>query len=61
MESGTFELTLEQQFQIRLIEQSTENMSREQMADMLMQLSKLLMLKDNAIRDLVKKDIFSWQ
>ena len=55
MESTSFELTLEQQFQMRLMEESTHQMSREQMQDLLVQASRLLMLKDNVIRDLVKK------
>lgn len=54
MDSSSFELTLEQQFQMRLMEQSTQQMTREQMQDMLIQSARLLMLKDNVIRDLLK-------
>ncbi len=57
MDTSFFELTLEQQFQVRLIEDSAQNLTREQMADMLIQASRLLMLKDNAIRSLMKKSI----
>lgn len=54
MDSSSFELTLEQQFQMRLMEQSAQQMTREQMQDMLIQSARLLMLKDNVIRDLLK-------
>jgi hypothetical protein len=54
MESSSFELTLEQQFQMRLMEQSAQQMTREQMQDLLIESARLLMLKDNVIRDLIK-------
>lgn len=54
MDSSSFELTLEQQFQMRMMEQSTQQMTREQMQDLLIQSARLLMLKDNVIRDLLK-------
>jgi hypothetical protein len=54
MESSSFELTLEQQFQMRLMEQSAQPMTREQMQDFLIESARLLMLKDNVIRDLIK-------
>ncbi len=53
MESSSFELTLEQQFQMRLMEQSAQQMTREQMQDLLIESARLLMLKDNVIRDLI--------
>lgn len=54
MNSSSFELTLEQQFQMRLMEESAQKMTREQMQDLLIQSARLLMLKDNVIRDLIK-------
>jgi Phycobilisome degradation protein nblA len=54
MDNSSFELTLEQQFQMRLLEESTQNLSLEQARDYLIQSSRLLMLKDNVIRDLIK-------
>ncbi len=54
MESSSFELSLEQQFQMRLMEQSAQQMTREQMQDLLIKAARLLMLKDNVIRDLIK-------
>lgn len=54
MDSSPFELSLEQQFQMRLMEQSAQQMTREQMHDLLIKAARLLMLKDNVIRDLMK-------
>lgn len=54
MDGSSFELTLEQQFQMRLMEQSAQQMTREQMQDLLIESARLLMLKDNVIRDLIK-------
>ncbi len=54
MDSTMFELSLEQQFQMRLMQESAQDLSRDQMMDMLMQTSRMLMVKDNIIRNLVK-------
>lgn len=54
MDSSSFQLTLEQQFQMRLMEESAQRMSREQMQDILIQTARLLMVKDNVIRDLLR-------
>ena len=55
MNPASFELTLEQQFKMRLVEESAQNMSREQAMELLLEASRLLMVKDNVIKDLVKK------
>jgi hypothetical protein len=57
MNTSSFQLSLEQQFQMRLIEQSMQDMNREQLQDMLMQIVRLLLVKDNIVRDLVKSYI----
>jgi hypothetical protein len=54
MNFPSLDLTLEQQFQMRLIQESAEQMNREQMKELLVQIAQLLMMKDNIIRDLVK-------
>jgi Phycobilisome degradation protein nblA len=54
MDANSFHLTLEQQFQMRLMEQSAESLTREQLLEMVIQSSRLLMVKDNIIRGLVK-------
>lgn len=51
---GSFELTLEQQFQMRLMEESASQMSPDQMQKLLLQTVQLLMIKDNVIRNLMK-------
>jgi uncharacterized protein YaaW (UPF0174 family) len=51
-------LTIEQQFQMKLIEYSVEQMSQEQMKELLIESSRLLMIKDNAIKDLLENEIF---
>lgn len=55
MDPTSFDLTLEQQFEMRRMQNEVQNMSREQALDMLMQASRLLMLKDNIIRNLMKQ------
>jgi hypothetical protein len=55
VENIPFDLTLEQQFQMKLVEQSAENMNREQMQELLVEISRLLMLKDNIIKGLMKE------
>jgi hypothetical protein len=51
----SFELCLEQKFQLRLIEQSLETMTREEALYLLTQAAELLMMKDNVIKGLVRE------
>ena len=53
MESTSFDLTLEQQFEIRQMRDATLQMSREQALDLLLQASRLLMIKTNVMRNLI--------
>jgi hypothetical protein len=39
---------------MRLVERSMQDMSKEQLQDMLMQIMRLLLIKENIMRDLVK-------
>jgi hypothetical protein len=55
MDPSTYDLTLEQQFQMRLMEASADGMSHEQAQALLVQASRLLMIKDNVIRNLLRK------
>jgi hypothetical protein len=57
MNTSSFQLSLEQEFQMRLIESSMQDMSQENLQDMLMQIVRLLLVKENIIRDLVKSCI----
>jgi hypothetical protein len=43
---------------MRIIEQSMQDMSREQLQDMMIQIMRFLLVKDNIIRDLVKSCVF---
>lgn len=51
----SLELTLEQQFQMRIMEEQVVGMPQQQMQELLLQASRLLMVKDNVIRSLIKK------
>lgn len=55
MDPSAYELTLEQQFQMRLMEASADNMTQEQAQALLVQASRLLMIKDNVINNLLRK------
>ena len=55
MDLTPFKLTLEQQFTMQRMQQEMRQMSREQATDLLLQASRLLMLKNNVIKSLVKQ------
>jgi hypothetical protein len=42
---------------MRLFQESAEGMSREQALSLLMEASRLLMIKDNIIKDLLKQNL----
>lgn len=48
-------LTLEQQFKLRQMQDAAQNMSREQAMDLLLQATRLLMIKTNVLQDLISK------
>ena len=52
MEPNTFNLTLEQQFLMQRMKTEIQHMNREQAVDLLLQASRLLMLKNNLIKSL---------
>jgi hypothetical protein len=49
---------MEQQFEVCRIQQQTQEMSREQTVEALLKLTRLIMVKDNLIRDLTRKAAF---
>jgi Phycobilisome degradation protein nblA len=51
---NSFTLTLEQEFLISVAKQSAEGMTREQMFDLLLDTTRLAMVRDNIIRDLMR-------
>ena len=48
-------LTVEQQFQMRLYQESVQAMKPEEARSLLLEASKLLMVKDNIIKGLMKR------
>ncbi len=50
-----FELTIEQQFEMRIVEDSLASLTHEEALTLLRQVSKLLFIKDNIIRDLMRR------
>jgi Phycobilisome degradation protein nblA len=61
MEPKSFELTLEQEFELRRMKNEAQAMSREQAMDMLLQASRLLMIKDNVIKGLINQQTLKGQ
>lgn len=51
-QSKTSELTLEQQFEMKRFRDATQGMSKEQALDLLIQATRLLMVKTNVVRSL---------
>jgi uncharacterized protein YaaW (UPF0174 family) len=51
-------LTLEQQFQMKLVEDSVERMNPQQMREMIVHLSQIIMMKDNAVRAMARSEMF---
>ena len=47
-----FELSLEQQFNLKIMQKSIQKMSREEALFLLMDAARLLMIKDNVIKSL---------
>ncbi|MCU0533135.1 MAG: NblA/ycf18 family protein [Hydrococcus sp. Prado102] len=54
MNSSWFDLTMEQEFQMKLMQESVGQMSREQMQDLLLETARLLMVKENVLRNVIK-------
>jgi len=48
------ELTLEQQFELQNMKEAAKNMGREQALELLMQATRLMMIKTNVIRGLIE-------
>ena len=50
-------LSLEQEFKMRIFQESVEAMNPHQARSLLLEASKLLMVKDNIIKGLIKKEL----
>ncbi|ACB49451.1 probable phycobilisome degradation protein [Crocosphaera subtropica ATCC 51142] len=58
MDAKTFELSMEQQFQLQCLQQEFQDLEREQVIDYLIDTMQQIMARDNLIRDLMKNDLF---
>lgn len=58
MDANTFELSLEQQFQLQCLQQEFQGLEREQVIDYLLDTMQQIMARDNLIRDLMKNELF---
>jgi hypothetical protein len=54
MSPECFELSMEQQFNMRAIELNTLSLSPEQLRELFVEISRQLIVKDNVIRHLMK-------
>lgn len=54
MSPESFNLTLEQKFEVQRMRSELQNMPREQVVQELLQVARLLMVKDNLIKSLIK-------
>lgn len=55
MDPKAFELSLEQQFEFQKLQYEFQDLDRSQITQYLLEVAQQLMIKDNLIRDLVKK------
>ena len=53
-------LSLEQEFKMRIFQESVGAMNLEEARSLLIEASKLLMVKDNIIKDLIKQELSSF-
>ncbi len=58
MNVGCFNLSLEQEFHIKAVEISNEQLTPEELQSALAELTRQLMIKENIIRHLVKDQFF---
>jgi len=54
-----FNLSLEQKFQLQCLQQEYQDLDREQTVNYLLETMQQIMVRDNLIRDLMKKSLFS--
>lgn len=58
MNVGCFNLSMEQEFHIKAVEISSEQLTHEELQSALAELTRQLMIKENIIRHLVKDQFF---
>lgn len=59
MNNDAFNLSIEQMFQLQCLQQEYQDMDREQTVNFLLETMQQIMVRDNLIRDLMKKSLFS--
>jgi hypothetical protein len=59
MNNEAFNLSLEQKFQLQCLQQEYQDLDREQTVNYLLETMQQIMVRDNLIRDLMKKSLFS--
>jgi hypothetical protein len=57
MSPECFELTIEQQFNLRTIELNSLDLPPDSLRELLVEISRQLIVKDNVIRDLIKNGL----
>ena len=50
----SFTLTMEQQLKLRFYEQQAKHLTQEELANLVVELARQLMIKDNAIKNIMK-------
>lgn len=59
MTNDAFTLSMEQKFQLQCLQQEYQGLDREQTVNFLLETMQQIMVRDNLIRDLMKKSLFS--
>lgn len=59
MNNDAFNLSIEQKFQLQCLQQEYQALDREQTVSFLLETMQQIMVRDNLIRDLMKKSLFS--
>ncbi|MEB3161206.1 MAG: NblA/ycf18 family protein [Synechocystis sp.] len=59
MNNDAFNLSMEQKFQLQCLQQEYQDLDREQTVNFLLETMQQIMVRDNLIRDLMKKSLFS--
>lgn len=54
MQQQIFDLTLEQKFQLKALDQRIDNLTAEQLKELLLKTAARVMVKDNIIRELLR-------
>jgi hypothetical protein len=55
MDPKAFQLSLEQQFELSRMQQNAQGLSEEQARDLLLDVTRMLMIKDNLIKDMLRR------